>query len=423
MNRRHRTIHSVRTGLLGAAAAGLAVVIIAYPAETFQASLSGLKMWWDIVLPALLPFLILSELLLGFGVIHAVGAMLEPLMRTLFRLPGAGGWTVAMSLAAGFPAGAKAAADLRRAGTIGRREGERLAAISHVCSPIFLTGVVAAGFWRRPELGLPLVAAHVISAFLTGLIVSRLPSAGPADASGNEPRPPKAASAASFAGTIRGAAEAMAAARREDGRPLGRLLGDAVASAMQTLLAVGGFIIIFAVLVQVLSSVGLALELRLLLETLLASVGLPVSLANGALISLFELHLGAYHIAHSGEASVWEAALLNAAIGWGGLCLHAQAQSVLSGTDLRYTRFLYARIVHAAVSLLVTLALWDTLLRWFGNVVPAFAAAPARLFAEDGGIPGWAYWLPSAGLMIGFLAAAAAAAAVLGVLRRLFFRL
>lgn len=41
--------------------------------------------------PALLPFLIITELLRGMGVLHGLGALMEPLLRALLRLPGAGG--------------------------------------------------------------------------------------------------------------------------------------------------------------------------------------------------------------------------------------------------------------------------------------------------------------------------------------------
>ena len=36
------------------------VSLIRYPQVAFDASLSGLRIWWDIVFPALLPFFIFS---------------------------------------------------------------------------------------------------------------------------------------------------------------------------------------------------------------------------------------------------------------------------------------------------------------------------------------------------------------------------
>src|SRR5699024_4557378 len=97
----------IRSLIMGAIALFLVVSLIMYPEQAFNSSLKGLKIWWDVVFPALLPFFIASEILMGFGVVHFLGILLEPLMRPLFRLPGVGAFVVAMGLASGYPIGAK----------------------------------------------------------------------------------------------------------------------------------------------------------------------------------------------------------------------------------------------------------------------------------------------------------------------------
>jgi len=403
---RSETVRRVQTGLLAAAAVVLVGMIVAYPGEAFAASMSGLTVWWEIVFPALLPFFMLSELLLGFGVVHALGVLLEPLMRALFRVPGVGGWALAAGFAAGFPGGAKAAADLRRDGLVSRAEGERLLAVSHIASPIFLTVVVAVGFLGRPELGLPLTAVHLVSALATGLIVCRLPSRDAVE--------PAAGQLAETLGGERrtaGPLLAMAEARRRDGRPLGRLLGDAVASAVQSLLVIGGLMIVFSVLLRLLGLLGVADAIRRLAQLALSPFGLPAPLADASAAALLEVHLGAYTVAQAGGASVWAAALLAAVVGWGGLSAHAQVKSLVGGTDLRYGPFLRARLVHAAVSVLVAFALWEPLLRWFGGVSPTFAAAPGAI-ASAAGLGASGLW-PHAPAMVQALGAFALAAAAL----------
>jgi nucleoside recognition membrane protein YjiH len=97
----------IKTIFLSISAIILAGSMIAYPKESFEASIRGLTMWWEIVFPSLLPFFIVSEMLIGFGVVKFIGVLLEPLMRPLFRVPGVGGFVWAMGMASGFPAGAK----------------------------------------------------------------------------------------------------------------------------------------------------------------------------------------------------------------------------------------------------------------------------------------------------------------------------
>jgi len=409
MNRNQGAGSRLHTGLLAIAAVTLVSLIVAYPGQAFDASLAGLKIWWDFVFPALLPFFILSELLLGFGVVHALGALMSPAMRCLFRLPGAGAWAVAMSFAAGFPGGAKAAADLRRNGVVSRAEGDRLLALSHLASPIFLTSVVAAGFLGRPELGLPLALIHLLSALVVGVLSARLRAGGTRDSGvRTDDAMPK-----------RSLVAVMADAHRQDGRPLGRLLGDAVASSVQTLLVLGGFMIVFSVLAQLVSMLGVRLGLEWLWPTMLRREA-PAGLADGTLAALFEVHLGAYAVAHGAASSVWTAALLSAVIGWGGLSVHAQVKSLIGDTDLRYAPFLLARLAHAAVAALLALALWNPMLRWLGVAAEAFAGpaaggAPAPLGVLGRALP---HYAASAQALGAFLLAALALSFALRLFRR-----
>ena len=62
----------------------LCFLMVLFPAETWHASVRGLSIWWDVLFPSLFPFLVLSELLLGFGIVHFLGTLLNPLMRPCF---------------------------------------------------------------------------------------------------------------------------------------------------------------------------------------------------------------------------------------------------------------------------------------------------------------------------------------------------
>ena len=92
----------------------ITAAILAFPDESFRASLAGLKLWFEIVLPALLPFFAMADILMGLGVVHFVGALLGPIMRPVFRIPGVGAFAVAMGLAGGYPIGARIAGELHR---------------------------------------------------------------------------------------------------------------------------------------------------------------------------------------------------------------------------------------------------------------------------------------------------------------------
>ena len=114
----------------------ITVLIIIYSEESFQAALEGLKVWWEIVFPSLLPFFIIAEILMGLGVVHFLGALLEPLMRPLFRVPGVSVFAMAMGLASGYPIGAKITANLRQKNLCTKTEGERLLSFTNTAEPL-----------------------------------------------------------------------------------------------------------------------------------------------------------------------------------------------------------------------------------------------------------------------------------------------
>ncbi|WP_052770226.1 nucleoside recognition domain-containing protein [Paenibacillus sp. IHB B 3415] len=154
--------------LSGAAAILLAIAIVLAPESSFKASLAGLKLWWTLVFPALLPFLILSEMLTASGFVHGIGVLLEPLMKRLFRLPGAGGWTLVLGITAGFPAGAGAVMQLHKQGDITDKDAGRLASMVHYASPVTLLIVVGTAFLHSPAAGYALLAIHWLSGLAAG---------------------------------------------------------------------------------------------------------------------------------------------------------------------------------------------------------------------------------------------------------------
>ena len=88
---RNRKISTYSMAFLGIC---LTAAIVAYPEESFRASFNGLKIWWNIVLPALLPFFIAAEIMMGLGVVHFMGTLLEPVMRPIFKVPGVGAFAL-----------------------------------------------------------------------------------------------------------------------------------------------------------------------------------------------------------------------------------------------------------------------------------------------------------------------------------------
>ncbi|GAE29131.1 hypothetical protein [Halalkalibacter hemicellulosilyticus] len=71
-------LSKTKTFVLALVSLLLAASLMIFPKEALEASIRGMQMWWNVVFPSLLPFFIVSELLIGFGVVTFIGALLEP---------------------------------------------------------------------------------------------------------------------------------------------------------------------------------------------------------------------------------------------------------------------------------------------------------------------------------------------------------
>jgi len=133
--------------VLPALAVIITISIVRFPDEAFQSALEGLDVWLNIVLPALLPFFIGSQLLMGLGVVHFMGVLLEPFMRPLFNVPGVGSFVMAMGLASGYPVGAMLTGKLVKNNLCNTWEAERMISFSNTADPLFMVGAVAGGIF------------------------------------------------------------------------------------------------------------------------------------------------------------------------------------------------------------------------------------------------------------------------------------
>ena len=157
--------------LPGIIAVAVTIALVIYPKEAFESALNGLSIWWNIVFPALLPFFIFSQVLIGLGVVHFLGVLLEPVMRPVFNVPGTGSFVMAMGLASGFPIGAVLTSKLRQQKLCSKVEAERLISFVNTADPLFMFGAVAVGMLHAPQAGLVIAATHYLSSISVGLVM------------------------------------------------------------------------------------------------------------------------------------------------------------------------------------------------------------------------------------------------------------
>ncbi|WP_153188179.1 sporulation integral membrane protein YlbJ [Anaerobacillus alkaliphilus] len=342
----------LKTIILASSATIMAASLMVFPKESFEASLRGLTMWWEVVFPSLLPFFIVSEFLIGFGVVSFLGTLLEPLMRPLFRVPGVGGFVWAMGLASGYPAGAKLTARLRQENKLTAIEAERLVSFTNSSNPLFIFGAIAVGFFHNPALGIVLALSHYLGNFCVGLVMRFHGSKK--EETTQKDKDNKL--------SLKTALHMLHQERLKDGRPIGKILGDAVQSSVSTLLMIGGFIILFSVLNRLLSLLDITTLLSLFVSVILAFFHMPNELSLPLISGIFEITLGGQMASQTGAATLFQQVIITSFIlAFSGFSVQAQVASILAETDIRFKPFFIARLFHGLFAAFFTVILWKPL--------------------------------------------------------------
>lgn len=414
--RRRRALSGQKRHLVTYLTAFLAVFLtlamVRYPKEAFDASVAGLEVWWHIVFPALMPFFVFAQVLVGLGVVHLMGVFLEPVMRPLFNVPGTGSFVMAMGLASGFPIGAVLTAELRGRNLCNRVEAERLLCFSNTADPLFMFGAVAVGMLGYPQAGLSIALAHYLSSLTLGLFLRFYGYNEPASIE-------KCTQKGRF---ISRAVQALVRARNEDGRPLGQLMGDAIKKSVDTLLMIGGFIILFSVIIRILEIIGVVGFLGQGLESMLNITGLSPDLAPALVSGIFEIDVGCQFTAALPGVSMREKIIAcSMIIAFSGLSVHAQVASIIAGTDIRISPFIVSRLAHALLAGLYAAVLLGPAGERFGQL-----ALPVILqTAPVGSFSFWwsrtAFMLNQALIFCGLLAGSAAALYIARAVRMALF--
>ncbi|MCT4606388.1 MAG: sporulation integral membrane protein YlbJ [Marinisporobacter sp.] len=317
----------------------LVVYIIKYPEASFHAAKLGVDTWFNIVFPALLPFFIGAELLIGLGVVNFIGILLEPIIKPIFNVPGEASFIFAMSVTSGYPIGVKLITQLRSKGAFSKVEAQRLLSFCSTSGPLFMIGAVAIGMFHNPQLGTNIALAHYLGVIMVGIVF----------------RFYKFNKYQSFHKTkssyIKRAFKELFYSLQNNETTFGSLLGTAVKNSIETLLVVGGFIILFSVIIRLLTIIGFIKTISYYLQHLLFFFKLDKGIYEALVSGIFEMTMGCKLLSEiDGISFIKQAVLTTMIISWSGFSIHAQAASLISKTDLSTGTYIISKFLHALFS-------------------------------------------------------------------------
>ncbi len=323
----------------------LVISIIIFPKNSVDAALDSVNVWLFIVVPSLFPFFIGAELLIHSGLIDFIGIALEPIMYPLFRVSGKGSFVFAMSVTSGYPVGASLVSELRANESIGKVEAQRLVSLASTSGPLFIIGAVSIGMLKNPAAGTLLSISHYLGAITIGLIFRNY---------GKSSISQKTIYKDNY---LKRFLSALVDLKNKKLGSIPLLMSNAIESAFKSLFMIGGFIIIYSVIIEILNVTSIIPQISSVLNYI-SPFKLETETINSVLSGLLEFTNGCKSISSLSLDLVWKLCIISFLIGWGGLSVHSQALSFMNKTDINSALYLLSKVFHGLFSSFYTYILY-----------------------------------------------------------------
>lgn len=284
-----------------------AAYILCFPKDAVAAAADGLVLWYEKVLPTLLPFAILSNILIYSNYLQYVTRFAGPVIRRLFPVSENGAFILLSGFLFGFPMGSRNCAELLRCGQISKEEADVLFIVTNNISPVFISSYILYQQLSLSSLTFLSFAILFLPPLAAGFILLRKKGSA-----GRAQKKPASKAQMNF-----------------------KLIDAGIMNGFETLTRLGGYIMLFSMAASMVKKLPLSPMFSLLVTGI-------TEITNGiSLLGKAPLAPGVRYV------------LAMAFTAFGGLSGIAQTSSMIRDTGLSLKRYCILKCILAAVSALL----------------------------------------------------------------------
>ena len=148
-----------------------AVTLLIFPQVTARGVINGLNICANSILPALFPYMVLSNLFIELGYGARLSCRMSKFMDKVFHLPPCCASGLVLGCISGFPIGARIILQEYENQRISRKEAEYTLSFCSNAGPAFIFGVVGRQLFHSAAIGAALWAIHIAAALITGFLL------------------------------------------------------------------------------------------------------------------------------------------------------------------------------------------------------------------------------------------------------------
>ena len=306
------------------------ISLLLFSSSNLTASKNGLILWANSVVPSLFPFFVATELLSKTNIPFFLGKVFNPLMKPLFNISGEGSFGLIMGIISGYPTGAKIAVNFRNDNILSKEECERLLSFTNNSGPLFIIGTIGISMFGSTQIGILLLVTHIISALTVGIIFRKWKYSNIKNNIKSNKK--DISNSISFSS-------------------LGEILSEAISNSISIILMIGGFIVLFSVIISILKQSNFLFLITNLFEPILLKFNIPKEFVSSIFIGLLEITNGISLISIIKIKQISLNLIITAFIlGTGGVSVFLQVFSIVSKSDLSIKPYILGKLLHGIIA-------------------------------------------------------------------------
>ena len=257
--------------------------------------------------PSLIPFMLLSNILINYDFINDLSNILEKIMTRIFKVSKNCAFAVVMSIMSGTPSNAKYLKDLYDSNFINIKDIQKCLNFCHFTNPIFILGTIGYTFLGNKKIGLIILISHYLTSIIIGIFNKKDKNFIEIKINNNK-----------------------------NNRNFINVLTKSIKSTIDTLFLILGVITTCLIITCILNKI----------------INLPDNFKF--IYGFIEITQGLKYLSISNLNIEIKTIISSFLISFGGICIHAQVFSILDNKKIRYFPYFKSRLIHGILSSILT---------------------------------------------------------------------
>lgn len=322
------------------------------PKICIEGTLIGSRLFYNKVFPSIFPFLIICNILMSYDGVGIYARYLGAFLCKPLRLPVQCSFVIIISILCGYPLGSKYASEIYDKQLISYNTYKRLLNIASNASPLFIIGSVGTSMLNNSNIGYLLFFSNIISCILMSLV---LPVAKE-----------KKIDNYNFGNYLLSTKE------------FGSVIKNSVDSSITNTLSIGGFVILFSVIISIIKNSSLV---NLLVNIISTLSNINSIIIKSLLLGVVEITNGCSLISQSDMNMLTKVSMIGFFIGFSGISIIFQVNSFIYKYNVPIRTYVFNKVIQGIFCSIISVILFSIMkVNLYGSNIPAISLVTDPIF-------------------------------------------